>query len=330
MKKLFKNRLAAILFFIIAFSFLSPELHAQQSGTGLLFDASVFPSGRKVATGQVKPLTGVFPLFGKKMSGSMMSNQISLPFGVGVTGFYYGQRFASDTLRLTSVSPITGDTIYTRPDSLIQNTYASEIRFSVKPNVWILPFLNVYGIVGYTTGIISPNLKAEGIIVKFPGLGDVPVDTTVEIKDDIHFAGPLYGGGVTLATGYRQFFVVVDYNFTVTYPHDLDAKLVYNSFMPKIGVRIKPSDKMLVEVWGGAFYFSNSQTMQGKITVSDFSENLAAIIGDEAVYYGTINPVHQWNLLLGGVVSLNNHHRLMVEAGFVHRKQLRLGYEFRF
>ncbi len=330
MKRLFKNRPTGILFFITAFCFIYLQLNAQQSGTGLLFNASVFPSGKKASSGQAKPLTDVFPLFGKKMSGKTMSNRIALPFGVGVSGFYYGQRFASDTLRLTSVSPITGDTIYTRPNSLIQDTYASEIRFSVKPNVWILPFLNIYGILGYTTGNINPNLTAEGIIVKFPGLGDVPVDTTVEIKDDIHFAGPLYGGGVTFATGYRQFFLVVDYNLTVTYPHDLDAKLVYNSFMPKAGVRLKPAEKLLVEVWGGAFWFSNSQTMQGKITVSDFSENLAEIIGDEAVYYGTINPVHQWNLLLGGVVTLNNHHRLTVEAGFVHRKQLRLGYEFRF
>ncbi len=329
MKTKNQRKLISFLFFIF-FLFWLQNLPAQQSGTGLLINAAAFSGGSRYDGGYVKPLTRALPLFGKGIKKSNRKNRVPLPFGAGAGMFYYNQGFFTDSLLLTSVSPVTGDTIHARPDTLIQDTRGHELRVTVKPNVWIFPFLNVYGVAGYSSGIIVPNLTVPGITVDFPGLGEVPIDTTIEITDNILISGPVYGFGATFAMGFKQFFVIADYRYSVTVPNEIDAKMVYNRFAPKVGIRIRPSKALLMEFWGGTMYFSNAQTIYGKMKVSDFSTTLAQVLGDDAEYRGTIKPIHKWNLLAGGVITLRNRQRFMVEAGFVNRTQVRLGYEFRF
>ncbi len=301
---------------------------AQQSGLGLVLDKNpINVRSKQVQRPPVNPIFNGLPLF-KKIFKSQRGDA-TYPFGAGITSFYYKQKYFASALWLTSVSPITGDTIHAWADTLIQNTHANESQLYARPNLWLFPFLNVYGIIGYSSGVVSPNLIAPKIIVDFPGLGEQTIDTTIKIMDKLPYNGPLYGGGVTLAMGFRHFFFSADYHYTVIIPENIETRFTLHTFTPKAGM-IFTFSKMEIDFWLGAMYFSNKQTMHGEVNVKDFSETLAKVIGDKADYTGNIDPVHTWNFLAGALVEISSRHRLLIEGGFVHRTQVKIGYEFRF
>ncbi len=319
-----KISLAATLLFL----FFQDALFAQMSGTGMFINKNPLNRNIKYGNREKKPVTNLLPLFAKSLKNNGISSEY--PFGTGISVFYHSQKFIASSLILTSVSPITGDTIRAWADTLIQNTEAGETQLVVKPNVWLLPFLNVYGIIGYTSGTVSPNLTAPKIVVSFPGLGEQIIDTAVVINDKLPYHGPIYGIGTTLAAGIGKFFFTADYHYSIIYPDDLEGSLVYQSFSPKAGIVVNATKTLQFVAWTGAMYLSNKQTMRGEVKVSDFSEELSKIIGDKADYVADITPVNYWNFLIGTGVEINSHHRIMLEGGFVHRLQLTAGYEFRF
>ncbi len=323
------NKSAKKTVFIVTIILLiaNSTVFAQLSGTGMFINKKPLGENKQYLNAK-KPVIDWLPLFAKKLQNNNISSEY--PFGAGITAFYYSQKFIASSLILTTVSPITGDTIHAWADTLIQDTRAGETQLIVKPNIWLLPFLNIYGIIGYTNGTVNPNLTAPRIVIDFPGLGEQTIDTTVEIHDKLPYHGPVYGIGATISMGIDKFFFSADYHYSKIYPNDLEGSLVYQTFSPKAGIVANLSETLLLNVWTGAMYFSNKQTMRGKVKVSDFSEGLAQIIGDEADYTGEIIPVHTWNFLAGMGLKINSHHRIMFEGGFVHRIQITAGYEFRF
>ncbi len=321
-KYLWRFLLTFLLFSGIKLSF------AQQSGLGLVIDKNPLKIGKtEMQNKTAHPLFNGLPLFKKRFKGQ--GKQVEYPFGAGISSFYYKQKYFASALWLTSVSPITGDTIHAWADTLIQNTHANESQLYIRPNLWLFPFINVYGILGYSRGVVSPNLIAPKIVVDFPGLGEQTIDTTIKIMEKLPYNGPIYGGGVTLAMGFRHLFFSADYHYTVIIPENIETRFTLHTFTPKAGM-IFTFSGMEVDVWLGAMYFSNKQTMHGQVNVKDFSETLAKVIGDTADYTGNIVPVHTWNFLAGAVVEISGQHRLLIEGGFVNRTQLNIGYEFRF
>ncbi len=303
--------------------------YAQQSNLGLFINKSPITIGALTGFSQpAHPVVDALPIFGKSLRNE--GHNIPLPFGVGITSFYYKQKFIASSLTLTSVSPINGDTIHAWADTLIQDTQAGEVQMIIKPNVWLLPFLNIYGIFGYTSGTVNPNLTVPRVVVDFPGIGEQTIDSTVAITDKILYNGPIYGIGATVSIGIRSFFFLADYHYSETYPNDFNGKFIYNVFSPKAGVIFSFSNKVQINLWTGAMYFSNKQIMHGEVKVSDISEVLANLIGDDANYEGNIAPLYTWNMLAGTVIEVNKHHFFLIEGGFIHRTQLKVGYEFRF
>jgi len=207
---------------------------------------------------------------------------------------------------------------------------------SIRPDVWLLPFLNVYGIFGYTKGKVSPNLVVPSFTMHikdhpvFPD-NDIPIDTTFEIKDELAYHGPTVGGGVTFAMGFRAFFIVMDYNYTVTYPNDDAGKLINHSFSPKIGVQLASKKGAgRAALWLGGLFMSNNQSFSGVLNVEEISPVVALILGKEADYSGNIQSIQQWNMVIGGSWFINKHHNLFLEVGFIGRQQLSFGYGFSF
>ncbi len=312
------------------FFFLSFGLFAQQEGYGLMINKTPVRLGSFGEIGLVpEPVLKSLPFFGKALHKRGDRNE--LPFGLGISGFSYAQDFIATSLKLKSVSPITGQTINAQPDTMIQQIRAGELQLLFKPNVWLLPFLNVYGIVGFTRGEVHPNLIIPRMIIEFPGLDQpIIIDTTIEISDNVPYQGFVYGGGINLAFGFRCVFVSVDYHYTETIPSDIDSKFVNQFFSPKVGILFSLSKKVSFSLWGGTMYFTNKQTFSGKVDVNQFSKTLAQIIGNEADYTGTIHPVSKWNLLAGTQFDINGRHHIFFEGGFVNRIQLTFGYLYRF
>lgn len=272
-----------------------------------------------------KGIINFLPLLRNKFNNS--ENVVPKPFGVAFSSLIYQQNFVSKDLRIQGTT-VTGYDIYARGDSVTQSTVAGELKANVRPGIWIFPFLNVYGIIGYTSGEIRPDLFVDGIIIEdLPGIGDYYIDTTFVLNDVIKYHGSTYGFGATLNIGFRSYSLLIDYNYSVTSPSDLEGKLYNHFFSPKFAWQWSNSKQNIIfSNWVGALYLSNNQSFTGEITVSEISEDLVPIFGEYAQYHGNIEAKNDWNALIGIAANINNTHLISVELGFINRMQASLSY----
>jgi hypothetical protein len=317
-----------ILIVLLVLLFTQLNTYAQQQGFGCIYDMELlsFSGIEKNTKIAKKPIVDVPPLFGKKARKS--GRDLSLPFGIGLYSLLYDQGYTANNLLLIPDS----STLVARADSLYQNISAHESILQIRPNVWLFPFLNVYGIIGYSKGVISPNLVIPYIVIEnIPIIDSIIIDSTFEIHDEIPYVGLNYGIGATFSMGFRSFFVMVDYNYTITDPTDLDENLHAHLFSPKVGILLgTKSSESFGAIWLGAMYMHNDQSFSGKIDVADINPDLVFLLGEKATYSGNISAKQRWNFIIGSSWVINNHHHIVFEVGFWERKQISIGYDFRF
>ena len=302
-------------------------LNAQQQGFGLVKSMEVIStSGNHTPDFNSSSVFDGIPIMGKKAD--KHNNTYSLPFGAGFHAIYFDQKSLASNLFLSSDSTI----LTARADTLYQNTSAYEMKGTIRPNVWVFPFLNIYGIFGYTKGLISPKLVIPSVTIEnIPIINTLAVDSTFEINDEIGYVGPTYGIGATISFGYKFMFFMIDYNYSITNPSDFDENLESHFFSPKAGLFLgKETSEMFGALWLGAMYINNDQTFYGKVDVVDIDPAFIPFFGEEANYSGNLSAVQRWNVILGGSIIINHHHHLLVELGFLDRKQITIGYDFRF
>jgi len=254
-----------------------------------------------------------------------------LPFGLAVSGLAYEQDFNSTDLKIKATTNI-GQDIFAYGDTITQKTTAGESKAYIKPNIWVFPFLNVYGIIGFTWGQINPELFIEGITIKdLPGIGDYHIDTSVYLNNEIKYLGNTYGFGTTFSMGYKNLIFLLDYHFTVTKPYDIDGNLNNHFLSSKVAWIINPKAKRLnIMVWVGAMYMNNNQSFKGEITVEEIAPELVPYFGEIAEYSGNIEAKNNWNALIGSSLTIYKHHNVFIEFGFINRQQASVGYGFMF
>ena len=249
-------------------------------------------------------------------------------WGAGIYGFSYNQEYATKQLFLQN------EKIKARSDSITHDIHAGEHQILFRPEIWVLPYLNIYGIIGYAEGNVNPDITANGIIVELP-VGDtiveVTIDTSISINEPMKYNGPVYGFGLTASYVYNQFFIELDYNYSEVHPKDMDDKLVSHRLSPKVGVIFIPKKGHIESaVWLGASWLENTQTLTGIVNVREFMGDLADYLGEEAEYTATLKPVNKWNMVIGGSMAINKHYNIALEAGFIGRKKISLGLLYRF
>lgn len=292
-----------------------------------------------------------FPLLGKKAY--KKGYDIQLPWGVGIAYFAQRQRVV---IQSTKISFNDGDDIdlsgVIEYGDIINHTYANTIR----PNLWILPFLNIYGVFG--TG------KSET---------SVPLVKPVSFKTTQRFDVSSAGFGATFAGGVRNLIIIVDQNmnyanleaFVEPVPaYNLDIRFARNFVDPRRADRS-------VTIWFGAFYQQIKADTKGTIKVSDLfpgvsPEKKEEMKEDFQQWYDNLTPVQQavvepmiehivdyldglnagdgeihynldkelagpWNLIFGAQYQHNKHWQIRSEVGtFGERTQflLNLNYSF--
>ena len=236
---------------------------------------------------QAEEPSGVLPL-GKSWVGDQ---ELPRPYGLGVNLYQQTQDYSLKSLRLNlpyiDMAQAAGVGIENRTSEQ-----------DLKLDVWVLPFLNVFGIVG----------NVDGETTVYPG---PPLD-----KLEVNYDGLVYGGGVTLAGGYDRFFVSVSGILTET---DLDTATSSVSawiVTPRLGVRFDD-----VALWIGGMYQNAEEKHQGRISVP--------IFGDVA-YDVELEEDEPWNYVAGASVEIAEHWGLELEAGFGNRKHGLVSISYRF
>ncbi|PQQ25802.1 hypothetical protein C6H69_22085 [Photorhabdus luminescens] len=203
----------------------------------------------------------------------------------------------------------------------------------LKLDTWVLPFLNVYGVYGWTKGTSKTNIEGinfDGMV--FPSMKDIPFA--------LDFKGKTYGGGFTLAGGYDQFFGTLDTNYTYTNLDILDGKISALVVTPRVGYEfIFPSiipgqGNTKLQVWTGGMYQKITQEFKGNINNLDlppaFSRLVKGLNDPDMKFKVKQHIASRWNNTVGARLEVTRHFNLLTEVGFNKRNSCYISGEFRF
>jgi hypothetical protein len=170
----------------------------------------------------------------------------------------------------------------------------------VKADAWLFPFLNLYLLLGGIHNTSDTNIRVT--IPRPPPLSGTR-QFTVTTKTTLD--GFVGGGGVTLAGGYRQFFIMADVNYTQTDMGFDDsfraliasARVGWNGKLGPIPLRL----------WVGGAYWNTRNTARSTVDVPDVGS---------VQFEADQGPKNPWNMVVGFSSALHRHFELFAEYGF--------------
>ena len=247
--------------------------------------------------------------------------RIPLPFGVGVTAFSGEQPVDIQDLRLGRGGnpPVSVQNVLQidRVDTTQQNV-------SAKLDVLVLPFLDIYALIGRTQGNTKGTIQVPGN----PVLGFIEAR---QLRLDASFDGPTYGAGFTLQGGkkiseWRELtaIVVADWNRTRTdLSFDNQALIARTKpeatvFSARVGLHGLVGGSHAVAIWTGAMHQDIQQTVAGDVAGTDLQ------------FVVVQSPTKPWNTLLGGLFEFGRNGYVLVEGGFGDRSSVLVAAVYRF
>ncbi len=292
----------------------------------------------------------LLPFFGKEARDR--GYELPEPFGANVNYMHIKQdiivediKFSGLGMKMPSLKfpfrpkyiPIPSDLFEIGVKSTKQKSHTETLRL----DAWVFPFMNVYGVFGRTKGhsISKISVSSSDPLVKTAiGLMGGMDDLDFVLK----FKGKTYGGGITLAGGYDNWFSVLDMNYTNTKLDIITGNIKAFTLAPRIGYRFKvpgiesinlPEGKF--SIWAGTMYQDVTQDFNGKLSNLQFSSKLQSLIktvnnkgqGEFHVKQHLKSP---WNMLVGARYEVGKHFNILTEVGFNKRQSFFLAGEFRF
>lgn len=269
----------------------------------------------------VEPITRALPIWGEKVRG--MGYDLPLPFGAGVNLVYMEQGIDVRNLKIGFGS---ADTKVERV--IFSDSNVRDMAATARLDLWLLPFVNIYGIVGYIDGEAELDVKLPGISIDVPGFGSIPILDPNTLNLDIDYSGATYGGGITLAGGYKNFFGSVDANYTYTDIDIVNGDIKTLTISPRVGILVDPSVVTgSVALWIGAMYMDYEQKVTDTVNLRELDPRLPSAHLDFEIEIKNEEP---WNFLMGGQWEITKRWQITAEGGVGNRRQIIFGTLFRF
>jgi hypothetical protein len=164
-----------------------------------------------------------------------------------------------------------------------------------RPDIWLLPFLNIYGIIARSK--TSTSIDA--------GLWVPENDSTwtqvLPLKTKAEFDATTLGFGITPTMGIGGFFLAFDMNFSWSNIDELDKAAFAYIFDPRLGKNFAFKNGMNLAIWTGGFRVKINSGTSGSLNLNELfsSEDLHAKIdnGFAKVDEGQQNVDEWWNNL---------------------------------
>lgn len=222
--------------------------------------------------------------------------QLPLPFGVTAAYNYVARDVEVTDVRvgvngapLSSVSDVANFKARSTVDAAV-----------VKTDAWLLPFLNVYVLLGYIKNSTEINVE-----VTVPRPGPLPGSRQFTIKTTAELEGFVGGGGLSLAGGYRELFAMVDVNYTQTeLGFDDRFRAVIASGRVGWNGRAGP---LPLRLWVGGAFWDTENTARSTVDVP--------AVGSVR-FEADQRPKHPWNAVVGASAAPHRHVELFAEYGF--------------
>ncbi len=324
-------------FAFVLFALATGNLYAQPAG-----DKQINPYHKHYADSlKAMDYKPIFPIWGAKAY--KKGFDVPYPYGISPTFFYMRQSIDITATKIGFNGGEKADLSGVIKYGDVMNTTNV---ITIRPDVWIFPFLNVYAVAGYGT---------SSVVVPVTAIGDQPLD----FSTTQHFGVSSLGFGVTLAGGIGPVFLTLDNNMNwakvdvvekAVPAYNLDVRVGHcfvNAFRPDRNVT----------VWVGAFMQTLQSATVGDIKMSDvMSPDEAQKIRDRIDASG-LGPVQKqilnngidnletatvnyeldkkiaapWNMIVGVQYQHNKRWQGRVEIGTLgKRTQLMLNLNYRF
>jgi hypothetical protein len=269
----------------------------------------------------VAPITRALPIWGEKVRA--MGYDLPLPFGAGVNLVYMEQGIDVRNLKIGFGSADT------KVESVIfSDSHVRDMAATARLDLWLLPFVNIYGIIGYIDGEARLDVKLPGISIDVPGFGSIPILDPNTLNLDIDYSGATYGGGITLAGGYKNFFGSVDANYTYTDIDIVNGDIKTLTISPRVGILVDPPAVAgSFALWIGAMYMDYEQKVTDTVNLRELDPRLPSAHLDFAIDIKNEEP---WNFLIGGQWEITKRWQITAEGGVGNRRQIIFGTLFRF
>jgi hypothetical protein len=210
----------------------------------------------------------MLPLWGAKV----VKKGFDLPYSAGLNVNYFWQR--SDlTINNLSVG-FNGGPKYNIDEIVrIQDAQTESNAISFRPDVWVFPFLNVYGIFAKSQSTTSINATIN--VPDSDSWNEIGSFSTAA-----DFSATTMGFGLTPTVGVAGGWIAADMNFTWTDVDKLDAPVYNFVFDPRIGKAFRLKGQQTVAVWVGGFRLQIGRETSGSIPIGDLfsSEDLESKI----------------------------------------------------
>ena len=297
----------------------------------------------------------IFPILGS----AAYDKGFDLPFPAGIMlNYFYGsQDILIPDIAVGFSEGLLPDIPLTDVTRLIEFEQIQAVATSVnvRPDLWIFPFLNVYGIFGKTWATTN-------VLLDYP----IKLNAVAELE------GVSFGTGITGASGLGKYFFVLDGNWVWTNMTNFEDPVKTSTFSFRLGraFQVGKNPESNVAFWAGGMRIRMGGITMGTITLGDVIpaetwENRNDLVARYNSWYeiqdplkqqladrtltpiidglgnssgeGTIayriakKPAMEWNFIIGGQYQINKHFQLRTEAGLIgNRKSLLLSANYRF
>ena len=207
----------------------------------------------------------LLPIWGKKASAA----GYDLPYSGGIGVNYLWQK--SDITISNLLVGFNNGPQYNM-DNIVQfnNATATSNGINIRPDVWVLPFLNVYGIFAksYSSTAIDIDLR----VPTDPSVPGSDWKSIASFKTKAEFEGTTTGFGLTPTMGIKGCWMAFDMNFTWTDIPQLDKPAFINVLGPRIGKAFKLKNQQSISVWTGGFRVKMNSSTSGSMPIGDLFE----------------------------------------------------------
>ena len=221
---------------------------------------------------------------------------LPLPRGVSFIYTYVERKVKIDTVKIgVDGAPLRDVTDFVNLGST-SRVHVALARF----DAWLLPFLNVYAMAGY----VSNNTTTRGVVT-IPPLRPRGEPRTFNLTKTTDLDGFVGGVGLTGAAGWRDFFLVADFNFSQT---DIGFDDPFRAYIGTIRTGWNGAVFGIpLRLWGGGSYWGTRGTAKATVDVPD-----VGVVSFSALQ----GPLHPLNALVGGNVTFFKRWELFLEYGF--------------
>lgn len=239
------------------------------------------------------------PLFMKHL---VEDGEFFEPWGIGIDFFTMDQQYKIKDLQFSLPGVQLPDPSLLDIDNDLQH-------FDLKLDVWLTPFLNVFGLLGH----VDANTVVDFSAAPITGL---PIPIT---QLPISYDGTVYGGGFTLVYGSPNWFGAVTTTFTdADLNGDFDSSVSSLSIQPRLGL---VRDKW--QFWVGGMYLDTEEDHSGTIVLP--------IPGIPPVPFSVeLEGSDKWNTAVGVAHAFSTKAHLSLEIGFGDRDHTLFNFTYRF